>query len=202
MTRDVEIQFVTFRDVVLTIKSKLLGADLVEAAKWLQKYIHPNRLMRRNSYISGIPPLIFFDENKRVCVEQHEMKGELLSMIIGFPVLFNERCYSTYGFDKNRLISFFKNHKIDIDFPITDSPIGMMTLADEKEDSKDEIIEELRKEIDLLRKANELNSKDDILFLNNFRQDDPLALAIEIRNKEWVGYNPDDKSTEVIKRVS
>ncbi|NHB92949.1 hypothetical protein C5469_12670 [Photorhabdus cinerea] len=31
--------------------------------------------------------------------------------------------------------------------------------------------------------------------MNNFRQDDPLALAIEIRNKEWVGYNPDDKST-------
>ncbi|WP_086111328.1 hypothetical protein [Xenorhabdus beddingii] len=46
-----------------------------------------------------------------------------------------------------------------------------------------------------LKKNSADNSCDSILYLNKFRDDDPLALAIEIRNKEWAGYVHDDKST-------
>ncbi|HCJ4705825.1 TPA: hypothetical protein NR743_005295, partial [Klebsiella pneumoniae] len=83
---------------------------------------------------------------------------------------------------------------VNLDIPIED-------IVTSGENRKPEIFSEedisvLRSEISLLKeKIKKLNSERPTL-LGKYRKDDPLLLAIQIRNTEWNMYDPDnDRAT-------
>ncbi|MBW5852517.1 hypothetical protein [Yersinia enterocolitica] len=56
--------------------------------------------------------------------------------------------------------------------------------------------EQLKNECDSLRKEVDKLMQERPIHLGKYRNDDPLLLAIEIRNREWVRYDPDnDRAT-------
>lgn len=68
---------------------------------------------------------------------------------------------------------------------------NVSTNADNKPTSEADV-EKLKMEVDSLRKqVRKLESERPIL-LKKYREDDPLYLAIQIRNSEWVKYDPEN----------
>lgn len=183
------INFVSVKSLIKTVESNLLGADIDEAVRWIKKYFYPDGYNSFRSRYRGDPvKLIIINDDGQVKLAPEKMTNHLLSMAVDFPILFKEPCYDRIGFIKEDLECFFESKKIELDF--NSISFYNFNLNNNK---KDKQIEKLKNEIEELKlKVSKNNS---ILYLNEFRDDDPLALAIDIRNNEWAGYVHDDKAT-------
>ncbi|CAK8740364.1 hypothetical protein SODG_003836 [Sodalis praecaptivus] len=103
------------------------------------------------------------------------MTDYLLDIIKDTPYFFDFNCYDSHVFNLKEINSFFSTQGVDLCFQ--ESKVKNHSL-------------------DAHSKNRKLKSENQhILFLMEFRKDDPLALAIEIRNKDWAGYIYDDKAT-------
>lgn len=181
------IKFVTFRDVILTVKSKLLGADLKDSIQWIRKYFSSD--YHRGFRGSDNLPMVFvFSEDAGYTVaDDDSVSISLLGMVLRHDSFFKESCFDTHGFDLEILNNFFSEKKIEITFseslPVKRNIESLFKLPFEND------AESKRSESDYCCQ--------DILFLRRFRDDDPLALAIDIRNKEWASYDPNEADSRV-----
>lgn len=106
--------------------------------------------------------------------------------------------YDGYGFKRDALQELADAMGVDLYTPIelltekdkTDSPI----ITDDAKNNSDS--EALIREIEKLKhRIQELENERPIL-LKEYRDDDPLYLAIQIRNREWANYDPkNDRKT-------
>lgn len=98
--------------------------------------------------------------------------------------------YHAYGFKRQELVDFFfsKGKHVSLGLPpmnFEDSPNEAETLSLDQAHLE---IEKLKAE--LLIKESSLPCA-----LGEYRDDDPLLIAIKIRNNEWLLYNEDDRNT-------
>lgn len=174
------IRFVSLRDVILTVRSKLLGANLKDSVEWLRKYLcsrdYPRRLSRNNG------PMVFkFSETTGYSLADDDIVSSLFGVVLRHRSFFNESCFDNYGFDVEIINAFFHEKEIDINFSeslrreIKCEPVSGVLFVENKEEVN----------------GQQNYSNCEVLFLKTFRDDDPLAMAIDIRNKEWANYNPE-----------
>ncbi|HEJ9799520.1 TPA: hypothetical protein SMN65_001646 [Proteus mirabilis] len=184
------INFVSIKGFIKTVENNLLGADVSEAVRWIKKYFYPDGYNSIRHRYKGEPiKLLMINGKGDICLAPEKMTNHLLSVAVDFPILFNELCYDRFGFIKEDLECFFESKNINIIF-------NAISLCDfDVNKNKDKQIEKLKKEIEELKLEISKNKFGSILYLNEFRDDDPLALAIDIRNKEWSSYVHDDKTT-------
>lgn len=98
--------------------------------------------------------------------------------------------FDAYGFRRSDLKMLADKLQMDLSIPIEDVTPTASTNIDSKPLSEADV-EMLRMEVDSLRKQiRKLESERPIL-LKKYRDDDPLYLAIQIRNQEWSKYNPE-----------
>lgn len=185
------INFVSMKSFIKTVESNLLGADIGEAVRWIKKFFYPDGYNSfRFRYRREPVDLIMFNEDESFSFAPEKMTNHLLSMAVDFPLLFNESCYNKFGFIKEKLEAFFEERGVKLDFNSTD--FCDLNLGSNK---KDKQIKRLKEEVEYLKSKLSKNNSNSVLHLNKFRNDDPLALAINIRNKEWACYVHDDKTT-------
>ncbi|WP_313682760.1 hypothetical protein [Pantoea sp.] len=102
----------------------------------------------------------------------------------------NVDTYHAYGFKRQELVDFFfsKGKHVSLGLP----PMNFDNVPNEKETLS---LEQANLEIEKLK--GELLSKESSLpcALGEYRDDDPLLIAIKIRNNEWLLYNEDDRNT-------
>ncbi|ECI3889001.1 hypothetical protein FQW43_01805 [Salmonella enterica subsp. enterica serovar Enteritidis] len=105
--------------------------------------------------------------------------------------------YDRYGFKRTELQELADAMGVDLYTPIelltekdkADSPI----ITDDAKNNYDS--EALIREIEKLKyRIQELENERPIL-LKKYRNDDPLYLAIQIRNREWANYDPENDRT-------
>ncbi|MEQ1968922.1 hypothetical protein ABLA30_18380 [Xenorhabdus nematophila] len=186
------INFVSVKSFIKTVERNLLGADIHEAVRWIKKYFYPDGYHSfRARYNRNPVNLVMIEKNEIIKSAPEGMTNHLLSMAVDYPILFNEDCYNRFGFIKEELDLFFESKNINLDF----KSINSYNLKSD-DNKKSELITKLRHEIEATNENKVENNFGSILYLNKFRDDDPLALAIEIRNNEWAGYVHDDKSTK------
>ncbi|BBG61826.1 hypothetical protein [Providencia rustigianii] len=100
--------------------------------------------------------------------------------------------FDKYGFRRSDLKALANKLGIDLSIPLEDVVPNVSTNIDNKPTSEADV-EKLKMEVDSLRKqVRKLESERPIL-LKRYREDDPLYLAIQIRNREWAKY--DQKTT-------
>lgn len=94
--------------------------------------------------------------------------------------------YFLHGFEREELSTFFESKGISLDlYSSKKSNISDSQLIEYCE-------EDLLAEIERLKETIvELKAKIPLL-LTEYRDDDPLLLAIQIRSTDWVKYNPDN----------
>lgn len=103
-----------------------------------------------------------------------------------------EETYMNYGFKRQELTDFFhaKGKRVNfglppMNFDDTDEVTSTVTIT----------LNDALGEIERLKeKIKELESYLPN-FLGEFRDDDPLKIAIQIRRIEWASYDPDDRRT-------
>lgn len=185
------IQFVTLRDVILTVKSKLLGANLKDAMDWLRKNFYPVESihLRRPSHA---PLLFVYSGRTGYKLADNGTGNQLLLMAMKYSLFFNEQCYDTHAFEVEIINSYFSSKDIDISFMESDFcwqkyNEAIPALVDNREPAQDTTSRIYNQEI---------------LFLREFREDDPLALAIDIRNRDWSGYDPNEPESKSPKQES
>ncbi|EOD2517372.1 hypothetical protein [Proteus mirabilis] len=102
-----------------------------------------------------------------------------------------EETYMSYGFKRQDIIDFFHSKGKSVNFGLPP-----MNFVEEKEDIELISVDDALSEIQRLKaKIEELENKQPIL-LGKYRDNDPLLLAIEIRNSEWIKYDPEnDRAT-------
>jgi len=103
--------------------------------------------------------------------------------------------YSLHGFNRDELRDFFLRLGVDVNLEPDAQKEPSINFYDEFGRSEPSL-NELKAEVERLRKLNsEMKSKIPSM-LNEFREDDPLMLAIQIRNSEWSRYDPEnDRAT-------
>lgn len=103
--------------------------------------------------------------------------------------------FDEYGFKRSELKELADKLGIDLSVPLEDV-IPTSSISAESKPMSDADIEMLRMEIDTLRRqVRKLESERPIL-IKKYREDDPLYLAIQIRNQEWLKYDHDnDRAT-------
>lgn len=106
--------------------------------------------------------------------------------------------FDRYGFKRSSLSRLAEKLGMDLSIPIEDiKPDTFSNDVIAKPMSKADI-EMLRMEIDSLKKQIKKLENERPILLRKYREDDPLFLAIQIRNREWVKYDADnDRSTRV-----
>lgn len=98
--------------------------------------------------------------------------------------------FFVYGFKKDDLFKFFPEVKEYFDGKCNNRGYEKNDGVDNCANTKS--IEMLEKENESLReRVNQLEKERPIL-LRAYRDDDPLYLAIEIRNREWANYDPEN----------
>lgn len=178
-------QLISLRDVVSTVEDNLLGAALGDAVSWVRKYLFP---LRENYYgrrYSG-PRLYVLASAFELKIAKGDILKNLFSMIENYPDFFNELCYDTHCFSVDEINKFFEGLNIKIIFNATNITHVVYGSNSGGDNSNEK---------DTVPSDNTEYMK--VLHLKKYREDDPLALAIEIRNKEWVDFNPDDKNSRV-----
>lgn len=99
--------------------------------------------------------------------------------------------FDNYGFRRSELKQLADRLGLDLSIPLEDVKPTQQIGVDSKPLSESDV-EILKMEIDTLKKqVRKLESERPIL-INKFREDDPLYLAIKIRNQEWSKYDPDN----------
>ncbi|EBQ9796992.1 hypothetical protein DM035_22975 [Salmonella enterica subsp. enterica serovar Kottbus] len=103
--------------------------------------------------------------------------------------------FDVYGFRRSDLKTLAEKLGMDLSIPLDEITPGVPEPTDSKLLSGADV-EMLRMEIDMLkRQVRKLESERPIL-IKKYREDDPLFLAIQIRNKEWSRYDHDnDRAT-------
>ncbi|MCT1588300.1 hypothetical protein M3E74_12640 [Morganella morganii] len=98
-----------------------------------------------------------------------------------------EETYMAYGFKRQDITDFFHSKGKAVNFGLPP-----MNFEEVKEEvnliSLDDALSEVQR---LKAKIEELEKKQPIL-LGAYRDNDPLLLAIEIRNSEWAKYDPEN----------
>lgn len=99
--------------------------------------------------------------------------------------------FHLHGFLRSELKEFFQKLGVDINIdasPLKSPPMDLNEELGRLEPSTDD----LKMEVERLKKLiSEMKSKTPAM-LAEFRDDDPLLLAIQIRNNEWGKYDPDN----------
>ncbi|MEX9921725.1 hypothetical protein AB7X34_22440 [Proteus mirabilis] len=99
--------------------------------------------------------------------------------------------FDKYGFRRSDLKELADKVGIDLSIPLEEVVPNTSVNVDSKPTSEADV-EKLKMEVDSLRKQiRKLESERPIL-LKKYREDDPLYLAIQIRNQEWVKYDPEN----------
>lgn len=101
--------------------------------------------------------------------------------------------FDLYGFRRQDLKKVAEKFGVDLEIPLID--IRALKADDETTTIKEgecEDIEALKKEIEFLKNEIQTLTKQKPILLGELRKDDPLLLAIEIRNSEWANYDPDN----------
>lgn len=99
--------------------------------------------------------------------------------------------FDTYGFRRSDLKELADKLSMDLFVPLDDVIPNTSINVDNKPTSEADV-EKLKMEVDSLRKqVRKLESERPIL-LKKYREDDPLYLAIQIRNQEWMKYDPEN----------
>lgn len=104
----------------------------------------------------------------------------------------DSRNYDKYGFKRTELYALADAMGVDLDTPIEfltekNKSVSPVTADDTKNNYDSEsLIREIEK---LKRRIQELEDERPIL-LKKYRDDDPLYLAIQVRNTEWANYDP------------
>lgn len=99
--------------------------------------------------------------------------------------------FDSYGFRRSELKQLADKLGLDLSIPLEDVKPTQLSDVESKPLSEADV-EILKMEIDTLKKqVRKLESERPIL-INKFREDDPLYLAIKIRNQEWKNYDPDN----------
>ncbi|MDU4155622.1 MAG: hypothetical protein E7H82_01625 [Klebsiella michiganensis] len=103
--------------------------------------------------------------------------------------------FDVYGFRRSDLKTLAEKLSMDLSIPLDKITPSIPDTTDSKPLSEADV-EMLRMEIDSLkRQVRKLESERPIL-IKKYREDDPLFLAIQIRNKEWLKYNHEnDRAT-------
>lgn len=103
--------------------------------------------------------------------------------------------FDAYGFRRSDLKSLADKLGVDLFIPLDEITPNISDSTDSKPLSEADI-EMLRMEIDALKKqVRKLESERPIL-IKKYREDDPLFLAMQIRNKEWSKYDQNnDRAT-------
>ncbi|WP_241609339.1 hypothetical protein [Rosenbergiella australiborealis] len=100
--------------------------------------------------------------------------------------------FDKYGFRRTQLGKLATKLGMDLSIPIEE--ITPSTFHSNNEPTKamsESDIEMLRIEIDSLRRQIRKLENERPILLKKYRDDDPLFLAIQIRNKEWIKYDAD-----------
>lgn len=103
--------------------------------------------------------------------------------------------FDAYGFRRSDLKQFAERLGVDLSIPIEDVTPTLLADVESKPLSEADV-EILRMEIESLRKQIRKLENERPILIKKYREDDPLYLAIQIRNKEWNNYDQDnDRST-------
>lgn len=101
-----------------------------------------------------------------------------------------EDTYAKYGFNRQELTDFFYSKGKFVNFGLP--PMNFELTEDAVEDiSLNDALEEIER---LKARVAELEACTPS-FLGKYMEDDPLLLAIRIRNDEWSNYKPDDRKS-------
>ena len=98
--------------------------------------------------------------------------------------------YAGYGFNRREITDFFHSKGKMVNF-------GLANHQDEclEQTNTSISLEDALYEINLLReKVKELEGKLPI-FLGEYRDDDPLLIAIRLRNEHWANYDEENRKT-------
>lgn len=106
----------------------------------------------------------------------------------------DSRNYDKYGFKRTELYALADAMGVDLDtsieFLTEKNKSASPVTADDTKNNYDS--ESLIREIEKLkRRIQELEDERPIL-LKKYRDDDPLYLAIQVRNTEWANYDPEN----------
>ncbi|EMM6764536.1 hypothetical protein ROS60_004861 [Pluralibacter gergoviae] len=103
--------------------------------------------------------------------------------------------FDTYGFRRSELKELADKLGIDLSVPLEEVKPASVK-ADERKPMSDSDIEILRMEIDTLKRQLIKLENERPILIKKYREDDPLFLAIQIRNKEWARYDHEnDRAT-------
>lgn len=109
--------------------------------------------------------------------------------------------FDVYGFRRSDLKNLAEKLSMDLSIPLDKITPNTQEITDSKPLS-DADVEMLRMEIESLKKqVRKLESERPIL-IKRYREDDPLYLAIQIRNKEWSKYDPENDRATRVNQVS
>lgn len=171
--------YTSLRDAIVTVKNNLLGATFEDAVVWLRKHTHPPResfTHRRNSSVA-----LYCHQSDGVFMRADAgIAISLLNMLISHPSFFEQSCYDEYAYSCTDINLFFKRLNIELYFP--ESSFTSSSAITSEND-----------EVNI--QSQESSKTVVVSFLREFRSDDPLALAIEIRNQEWASFDPTDKTS-------
>jgi len=98
--------------------------------------------------------------------------------------------FDKYGFRRSDLKSFADKIGVNLETPLEDiiaTPAKIVSGASSQED-----IHQLKSKVASLEQYIEKLTSERPISLGLYRADDPLLLAIEIRNREWASYDPDN----------
>lgn len=103
--------------------------------------------------------------------------------------------FDEYGFRRSELKALADKLGMDLTIPIGEVKPTLLNNADSKPLS-DADIGKLRLEIDSLKTQLRKLEHERPILIKKYREDDPLYLAIQIRNQEWSNYDHDnDRAT-------
>lgn len=102
--------------------------------------------------------------------------------------------FDVYGFRRSELKALADKLGMDLTIPISEVKPTLLTDADSKPLS-DADIGKLRLEIDSLKTQLRKLEHERPILIKKYREDDPLYLAIQIRNQEWSSYDHDNDRT-------
>lgn len=99
--------------------------------------------------------------------------------------------FDAYGFRRSELKQLADKLGIDLSTPLEDVKPTPLNGVENKPLSEADV-EILKMEIDSLKKQVRKLENERPILINRYREDDPLCLAIRIRNQEWSKYDPEN----------
>ncbi|EPD1271085.1 hypothetical protein ACR6AX_001242 [Escherichia coli] len=125
--------------------------------------------------------------------ERNSVPIALFAPFQNCDVRWSASLFDKHGFRRAELKEFAEKIGIDLFLPLSEITLPTSDVVDNEFLDDEQNIEVLLAEISSLKEQiRKLESERPIL-LNKYRDDDPLYLAIEIRNREWANYDPENE---------